>query len=295
MEGHTDEVSEELLADGRILVLGLLMVLYDSGMGKAENQLGLWKATLMGYGEPNYYRMAESYHGLGMVLYDCGMGKAENQLGLWKAIRTQVDGANLLPDGRILSWTYDGTLRLWDGESGEPVGIMEGHTDGVDGAKHELDGRILSWSWDGTIRLWNGESGEPVGIMEGHTAEVSGVELIRMAKSFYGLGMGLYDCGMGKAENPLAVLNWPQGFEVSGVELLPDGGILLVLGWDFTILGWGNNGELVGIMEGHTDRFRGAKLLPDGNILSWSWDGTLRLWDGERENRLGLWKATQMG
>ena len=42
-----------------------------------------------------------------------------------------VMGVELLPDGRILSCSLDWTLRLWDRESGEPVGLLESHTDGV--------------------------------------------------------------------------------------------------------------------------------------------------------------------
>ena len=79
------------------------------------------------------------------------------------------DGANLLPDGRILSWSWENMVRFWDGVKAEPVGIIEGHTDRVRGAKLLPDGRILTWTYDGTLRLWDGENLEPVGIMEGHT------------------------------------------------------------------------------------------------------------------------------
>ena len=41
----------------------------------------------------------------------------------------------ILPDGqRALSWSLDGTLRLWDLESGD-VRALEGHGDTVDGAR----------------------------------------------------------------------------------------------------------------------------------------------------------------
>ena len=71
----------------------------------------------------------------------------------------------MLPDGRILSWSWDETLRLWDGESGEPIGVLEGHTAGVEGAELLPDSRILSWSGDGTLRLWDGASGKSHGVL----------------------------------------------------------------------------------------------------------------------------------
>jgi WD40 repeat protein len=61
-----------------------------------------------------------------------------------------------LEDGRILSWSIDGTLRLWDGNS-VPLATLEGHQDTINGALALPDGRILSWSEDRTLRLWGGD------------------------------------------------------------------------------------------------------------------------------------------
>ena len=40
------------------------------------------------------------------------------------------------------------------------------------------------------------------------------------------------------------------------------------------------------VFEGHTGAVAGAELLPDGRILSWSGDSTLRLWDIARRDAL---------
>ena len=56
----------------------------------------------------------------------------------------------------------DGTLRLWDGQSGALLGTLEGHTSWVNGALELADGRLLSWAGDGTLRLWDGQSGAPL-------------------------------------------------------------------------------------------------------------------------------------
>ena len=39
-----------------------------------------------------------------------------------------VNGVLLVPDGRILSWSMDHTLRLWDLTSAQPPAVLEGHT-----------------------------------------------------------------------------------------------------------------------------------------------------------------------
>ena len=65
---------------------------------------------------------------------------------------TPVYGALLLPDARrVLSWSDDDTLRLWDLQTGA-ARTLEGHNDHVHGALLLPDERrVLSWSKDKTF------------------------------------------------------------------------------------------------------------------------------------------------
>ena len=69
----------------------------------------------------------------------------------------RVAGALFDGDGRrILSWSEDKTLRLWDAAVGAPIGAPMTHEDSVAGALFDRKGRrILSWSDDGSVRLWD--------------------------------------------------------------------------------------------------------------------------------------------
>ncbi|OOK64214.1 WD40-like Beta Propeller Repeat family protein [Mycobacterium kansasii] len=61
------------------------------------------------------------------------------------------------PDGkRIASTVWDHTVRLWDADTGQPVGApLRGHTADVTSVAFSPDGTFLvSGSEDGTVRLW---------------------------------------------------------------------------------------------------------------------------------------------
>jgi WD40 repeat protein len=62
------------------------------------------------------------------------------------------------PDGKIIAAACeDKVIRLWDIESGGPVGIpLKGHTKKITNIYFSPDGKVLfSSADDGTVRLWN--------------------------------------------------------------------------------------------------------------------------------------------
>uniref|UniRef100_UPI0035B39456 WD40 repeat domain-containing protein n=1 Tax=Accumulibacter sp. TaxID=2053492 RepID=UPI0035B39456 len=70
----------------------------------------------------------------------------------------------------------DGTLRLWDAESGLEIRSLTGHQIGVLSVAFSPDGRrLLSGSDDGTLRLWDTKSGLEIRSFAGHQVRVSSV------------------------------------------------------------------------------------------------------------------------
>jgi WD40 repeat protein len=57
----------------------------------------------------------------------------------------------LLPDGRVLSWSGDGTLRVWDVATGEGRAFTS-HEREVTGTLLLADGCLLTWGSDRSLR-----------------------------------------------------------------------------------------------------------------------------------------------
>ncbi|ETO35197.1 WD repeat-containing protein, partial [Reticulomyxa filosa] len=85
-----------------------------------------------------------------------------------------VNSARFSADGRkIVSASYDHTVRLWDVISEKQIQIFRGHTDRVFAARFSPDGNtIVSCSGDGTIRLWDINTGKEVTKLKNDSSKI---------------------------------------------------------------------------------------------------------------------------
>ena len=225
----------------------------------------------------------------------------ENQcLAVLEGHTEPVNSALALTDGRLLSWSWDNTLRLWDAQNGACLVVLRGHAGPVTGALAFVNGQLLSWSWDNTLRLWNRLDGSCVTAFLGHTASVNGALASadrRLLSWSNDRTLRLWESQSGTCLATLKGHNddvWVQRCcATSDCSHGREIGLLRL--WHH------QSGVHLATLEGHTEAVKGALELADGQLLSWagaswkgdswSYDRAIRLWDGQT----GVCKATLAG
>jgi WD40 repeat protein len=197
-----------------------------------------------------------------------------------------INGLAFSPNGKTLaSSSEDGTIRLWNLETGQPIGQpLTGHTGAVNGIAFSPDGMTLaSAGADKTIRLWNAETGEAIGQpLTGHTASVNGVRFSADGQTLVSVGRDNNIITWEVASQQM--IGQPFNFgadEVNILALSPDGKILATSNYtDITL--WDVAGQqMIGQpLTGHTRYVNALAFSQDGAMLaSGSDDRSIRLWN----------------
>ncbi|CAG4984415.1 unnamed protein product [Parnassius apollo] len=179
-------------------------------------------------------------------------------------------------ENRILTGSYDMTLKLWCANTGTCLRTLVGHSGGVRSCQMGGD-LVISGSTDCTLRVWNAMTGECLQVLTGHTRTVRCMHLYqnRVVSGSRDATLRVWSIPDGRCLQVLAGHS-------NTVRCVQYDGKLVVSGAnDFLVKVWNpETGVCLYTMSGHTDRVYDLKF--DGiHVVSASLDTSICVWDVE--------------
>lgn len=228
------------------------------------------------------------------TLHVCNL-ESGSVVQLWKNVHT-IRALAVWPDGRVVS-ASDKTLRVWDPDTGKLVFTLEGLTSGVEALAVLPDGRVLSGDDGFKLRVWDLDtrrSGRRGGrrrtlnaglairggkMILGRPREVSRVDAVavlpdgRVVAALWG-ALAVWD-----VETAKPVLAFDAEHAISALAVLPDGRVVAASGRNLAVWDLDAGKPVLTVEEPHDAFVQAVAVLPGGEVVSASFDGTLRVWD----------------
>ena len=201
-------------------------------------------------------------------------------------------------DSRVVSGSYDGTLRVWDPSNGVTMRIFNlGKEAGGsvhccsicdDGANKRL--AAGTGGEEGTVRLWNLNTGEEVGMLSGHADRVNCCSAYQEGKEGEGVSrlltgsddrmLRVWDLSGGGSGKQMHILSGHSS-EVLCCKAFEEGSRAISGSADKTLKIWDlYNGVEIQTLRGHDDIVTCCDVSQDGTlVVSGSWDHSIRLWE----------------
>ncbi len=195
------------------------------------------------------------------------------------------------PDSRYLATAgFDGTVRIWDVATGDPVHILRPGPSSFTSVAFSPDGTRLAAAQgsgnlalrdSGVVIVWEWRTNREVRRLEGQTGGVYSVAFShdghRLATAGYDGTARIWDVASGEVRHTVA----PGRGQAFGVAFSPDDRMLATGHESAAIILWDETtGRLRKTLTGHRDAVTCVAFSPDGSRLaSSSHDSTTQIWE----------------
>jgi WD40 repeat protein len=197
--------------------------------------------------------------------------------GSVKAVAVTADGK------RVISGSWDETVKVWNLETGEELFTLSGHSSYVQAVAVTADGnRVISGSWDKTVKVWNLETEKEEFTLKGHSDSVNVVTVTADGKRIIS----------GSSDKTVKVWNLETGEKhtlsghnssVKAVAVTADGNWVISGSSDKTVKVWNLETKKEEFtLKGHSGWVEAVVVTADGNrLISGSDDKTVKVWNLE--------------
>jgi WD40 repeat protein len=226
-------------------------------------------------------------------VWDVESGEKLNSFG---GHSSNVTSVAVLDRLRVLSASYDRTIRLWSMESNEKLTRFKGLDWWAASFIVLDDRRILTAAWWGALTLWDIETGEELlafkGQHKGWAAQLTRLDASRVLSCGQNdKTLRLWDLETGAEQRCLE----GHGEGVMAVAVL-DARRIISASQDKTLRLWDiDTGTELHRFEGHSDGVSSVAMLDARRVISASQDKTLRLWDMETRAELRRFEGHDKG
>ncbi len=214
-------------------------------------------------------------------LWDPSSGR---EVTSFRGHQDEITAASLSPDGRfVVTASADGTARVWSSADGATIAVLRGHVGEVMAAAFAPDGeRVVTGGSDGTVRIWEPLSGQVLlrGDISNFIEEIGGD---RVAVSTNDGFVHVFDALSGQE-----LVTLEADVPLTGVSFSGDGQLIAAGGYDGIGRVWdSHSGKLVVELRGHEPMWMTVGFQwHDDQVLTYSDDGTARLWDARTGEQL---------
>jgi WD40 repeat protein len=178
---------------------------------------------------------------------------------------------------KLISSSYDKTLKIWDLDSNECIRTLTGHTEEVLCVEKLSNGQFISSSNDKTLKIWDSDSGSLVKTLFCTNKKIFCLKFISATTIAVG------------CSKTIKILNVDDDVCIKILEghtdcvrdliTLPNG-TLISCSQDETIKFWNlNDSRCIKTLNGHTGSVRCLLLLSNGQLASGSKDKTIKIWN----------------